>query len=138
MSPSSSSTNSDAVEHTLWLLSVAVLWGVTNPLIKRGSKGIEHIKQDNRLFQFLAELKFLVCKWQHMIPFLINQCGSLLFYYIIAQADISLAVPITNSLTLIVTMVTGKFLGERVDSKWTYVGVAMVSMGVTLCVLSKV
>lgn len=128
----------DTLTHAVWLTVVAIIWGATNPLIKRGSAGIENIKCSNRVLQFLAELKFLACKWQHIVPFLLNQSGSVLYYYTIGQADISLAVPITNSLTLVVTMATGRLLGERVKSQWTYIGVAMVTSGVALCVFSKV
>lgn len=43
----------------LCLLLVAVLWGCTNPFLKRGTEGIEHVKKDNKFLQFLAEVKFL-------------------------------------------------------------------------------
>lgn len=43
----------------LCLLLVAVLWGCTNPYLKRGTEGIEHVKKDNKFLQFLAEVKFL-------------------------------------------------------------------------------
>ncbi|KAK3710164.1 hypothetical protein QZH41_010554, partial [Actinostola sp. cb2023] len=49
----------------------------------------------------------------YMIPFLLNQSGSVLFYLTLASADLSLAVPITNSLTFLFTILTGKLLGEE-------------------------
>lgn len=49
---------------------------------------------------------------QYLIPFLLNQCGSVVYYLTLASADLSVAVPITNSLTMIITTLTGKLLGE--------------------------
>lgn len=47
------------VVELLSLLLVSVLWGCTNPLLKRGTEGIEHVTKDNRVSQLLAEIKFL-------------------------------------------------------------------------------
>jgi len=116
---------------------VAALWGATNPLLKRGSKGIKKVKQNNVLLQFLFELKFLILNWRYMMPFLANQSGSVIFYLTLASVDLSLAVPITNSLTFIFTGVTGKLFGEPIGGKGTYIGALLVTMGVTLCVYSK-
>lgn len=43
---------------------VAVLWGVTNPFMKKGGEGIEKIQQSNLILQFLAELRYLFVNWQ--------------------------------------------------------------------------
>lgn len=43
----------------LSLLLVSVLWGCTNPLLKRGTDGIEHVTKTNKISQLLAEVKFL-------------------------------------------------------------------------------
>jgi len=56
-------------EMAFWLTSVAFLWGFTNPFIKRGSKGIESIRQPSALKQFLAELWFLVTNWKVRIGY---------------------------------------------------------------------
>ncbi|KGL76139.1 Transmembrane protein 234, partial [Tinamus guttatus] len=52
-----------------------------------------------------------------VLPFLLNQCGSLLFYLTLASTDLSLAVPLCNSLALVATLVTGKILGEDIGGK---------------------
>lgn len=126
-----------ALRHALGFVAVALVWGSTNPLLKRGSQGIEKIHKSNRLLQLLAELGFLASNWRYAVPFLINQSGSVLYYLTIASADISLAVPITNSLTFLVTTLVGRAMGERIRYQ-TYAGIALVLCGVTLCVLSKV
>lgn len=124
-------------EHVFCFGLVALVWGATNPLLRRGGAGIERLRAANRLLRLFAELKFLATTPRYLLPFLANQAGSLLYYLTIARADISLAVPITNSLTFVVTTLVGRALGEPAASHWTYVGVAVVSCGVTLCVASK-
>ena len=102
----------------LALLLVSVLWGCTNPLLKRATQGIEHVTKTNRLSQLFAEVKFLflnvrvnlkmlsstilsqflssfliylitapdlVFLSQYLIPFLLNQCGSLVYYYTLSS-----------------------------------------------------
>ncbi|ESO92351.1 hypothetical protein LOTGIDRAFT_233123 [Lottia gigantea] len=129
--------NAEQLENAVWLLCVAALWGGTNPFIRQGSKGIENIKKDNAIKQFLYELVFLFTNLKYLIPFVLNQCGSILFYITLSSADLSLAVPITNSLTFIFTSISGKLLGEHIGSKETYIGMVMVIIGVSLCVISK-
>ena len=124
-------------EQVLSFLAVACVWGGTNPLLKRGSAGLEEVKCASRVLQFVMELKYLASRWQYVVPFLVNQSGSILYYFTIGQADLSLAVPITNSMTFLVTTLVGRVLGERVTSYWTYAGIVTVLCGVALCVLAK-
>jgi drug/metabolite transporter (DMT)-like permease len=127
----------ELVEQAMWLLLVSLLWGATNPFLKRGSIGIEDIEHKNRILKFMLEMKFLFFNWRYMLPFVMNQLGAVLYYTTIGKADITLAVPITNSLTFIFTTLFGHLLGEKI-SKWTITGVAMVTTGVVLCVTSKI
>ncbi|VDI10812.1 Hypothetical predicted protein [Mytilus galloprovincialis] len=122
----------------LWFVVVATLWGGTNPLIKRESQGVERIKRNSKVKQILAELYFLFSNWKYCMAFLLNQSGSVLFYLTLASVELSLAVPVTNSLTFIFTMLSGHFLGEKIQSLETFIGVAMVVLGVALCVSNKV
>lgn len=47
-----------------WFIVVAAMWGATNPFIKKGSSGIENVKEDGKVWQFLMELKFLITNWK--------------------------------------------------------------------------
>lgn len=126
-----------------WLVVVSFLWGLTNPWLKRTSSGIEQVQTHNSssaslfsrlIYQFL----FLIRRWQFLAAFLANQSGSLLFYLTLASADLSLAVPITNSLTLVFTALSGRFLfGEDPISARSQLGIALILLGVTLCATSK-
>ncbi|NXL97711.1 TM234 protein, partial [Tyrannus savana] len=72
-----------------------------------------------------------------MGPFLLNQGGSLLFYLTLASTDLSLAVPLCNSLALVVTLLTGRILGEDVGGKRAVAGMLLTILGVSLCVVGS-
>ncbi|KAF4802674.1 Transmembrane protein [Turdus rufiventris] len=78
---------------------------------------MEQQRGRGRLRQLLAELRFLSLNRKYLVPFLLNQAGSLLFYLTLASTELSLAVPLCNSLALVVTLVTGKILGEDIGGK---------------------
>ncbi|XP_030838921.1 transmembrane protein 234 [Strongylocentrotus purpuratus] len=121
----------------LWLVLVAILWGGTNPFLKREGAGIESVKQKNAVTQFFFEMKHLFLNWKYLLAFLINQSGSVVYYLTLASADLSLVAPVTNSLTFIITTLTGKMLGERIGGTETYIGMGLVIAGVTLCLMDK-
>ncbi|XP_036253068.1 transmembrane protein 234 isoform X2 [Molothrus ater] len=47
--------------------------------------------------------------------------------------DLSVAVPLCNSLALVVTLVTGKILGEDIGGKRAVAGMLLTMLGVSLC-----
>jgi len=123
--------------HPSLLVVVALLWGTTNPLMKRGGQGIENTRATNRLSQLFMELKFLALKWSYTVPFLINQSGSILYHYILASTELSLAVPVANWLTLLFTLITGHLLGEHIQNKTTFIGIFLVVCGICMCVWDR-
>ncbi|XP_062365317.1 transmembrane protein 234 [Cinclus cinclus] len=116
------------------LALVAALWGGSGPFLRVASAGVEQQRGRGRLRQLLAELRFLGLNRKYLVPFLLNQAGSLLFYLTLATTDLSLAVPLCNSLALIVTLVTGKILGEDIGGKRAVAGMVLTMLGVSLCV----
>lgn len=131
-------SDSNLLSSALWLVIVSLLWGISNPLLKTNSSGIENIRKDNCFSQFFAQLAFLVSRWQYLSAFLANQSGSLLFYLTLVSADLSLAVPIANSLTLVFTAISGCFLLEETISNRSRLGIFSILFGVGLCVTSKI
>ncbi|XP_030075525.1 transmembrane protein 234 [Microcaecilia unicolor] len=119
------------------MVLVAVLWGGTNPFLKTGTEGLETIKERSGVLQLLAEMKFLILNYKYMLPFLLNQCGSLIFYITLASSDLSLAVPLCNSVALLVTLATGKALGEDIGGRRAVLGMMLTAFGVTLCITSS-
>lgn len=142
----------------LWVLLTALIWGCTNPFVKKGAKGIEQVENSgatktsysvgegriSRLKKALnrvaAEAKWCLFNWKLTVPFAVNQSGSLLFFYSLSQLDLSLVVPITNSLTTVFTAIMGRLLGEEktVHNVWCYFGMSLVCIGSGLCIYGKV
>lgn len=120
-------------------VAVGFLWGATNPLIKRGSSGIQSTTKNtnNKFYKAFLELKFLVLRWQYILPFLLNQSGSLLYVYALQDSEISLAVPITQSCTFLFTTLTALCLREQMPNKLSFFGIALISIGINICIFSK-
>lgn len=116
---------------------VGLLWGATNPLIKRGSEGIESIKSNKKFLHILDEIWFLVTRWQYILPFLCNQCGSLLYVYALQDSELSMAVPIANSCTFLFTALMAIILGEQLPNVMSFTGILMIATGVAICIFSK-
>ncbi|KJE91734.1 hypothetical protein CAOG_02829 [Capsaspora owczarzaki ATCC 30864] len=152
---------SDALRSLFWFVIVALCWGATNPFMAARSAadrptGHPHLSRADAaavaaaaaavarpavrlsLSRWLAEqFTNAVLRWRFIIPFAINQAGSLIYFVTLGSADISMAVPITNSLTLLFTSIAGRLLGEPVRMKETIVGGAFITIGVALCVTSR-
>ncbi|CAG5127820.1 unnamed protein product, partial [Candidula unifasciata] len=122
----------------VWFVTVALLWGATNPLLKLHSVGVENIKRDGKIGQLIAECAFLFLNWKYLLSFLANQMASVLYYITLSSADVTLAVPITNSLTFIFTALSSRLLGEKHLTWEAVAGMMLIVAGVSLCVLSKV
>ncbi|KAI9905563.1 hypothetical protein PsorP6_014062 [Peronosclerospora sorghi] len=111
---------SSAVSTFLSFLLVGALWGCTNPLIKRGSHDdVMHSRNDNSIREFAKQLVGLLKNWRvrdinnFVLPFALNQSGSVVYVYLLGSAEISNAVPICNSLTFVFTALTSRLLGEK-------------------------
>ncbi|XP_022351782.1 transmembrane protein 234 isoform X2 [Enhydra lutris kenyoni] len=113
----------------LALVLVAALWGGTQPLLKRASSRLQQVRERSWARQLLQEMKTL---------FLNTECGSLLYYLTLASTDLTLAVPISNSLAIVFTLIVGKFLGEDIGGKGAFTGMVLTVVGIALCVTSSV
>jgi drug/metabolite transporter (DMT)-like permease len=124
---------------------VGVLWGCTNPLLRKGSTQTKtKAKTDSSAVEYgedrtlLSKITKALSKFRYIgvwLPYLLNQSGSLLYYKVLADSDLTLAVPICNSLALLFSIVTSFVLGERVDKPvQAMIGAALVMVGVGLCI----
>jgi drug/metabolite transporter (DMT)-like permease len=125
-----------------WVISVALLWGCTNPLLNKGAQA-SHTANTQRnsskhatesapsgttdsprararasqrcvfLSQVVGHIVSLFLNWKFVVPFVLNQLGSVAYAAAISSADISLVLPLCNALTLVVTAITARLLGER-------------------------
>jgi drug/metabolite transporter (DMT)-like permease len=131
----------------LALIVVGCLWGCTNPILRRASLSLpneenSHSSETLENQQSVTQTILLaLAKFRHVsvyLPYLLNQSGSLLFYYVLSRSSISLAVPVCNGLSLVFAVTTSYFLGERVDKPFqAAMGAALVISGVALCVFSQ-
>ncbi|PVU94825.1 hypothetical protein BB561_002243 [Smittium simulii] len=112
----------------------AICWGCTNPFIKAGAVGIQNIKKTSFLEQLFFEFVFLVTNWKYVLPLLLNLSGSAVYYLTLADADITIAVPIVNSLALAFTQLVEIFIFNKVSSKAELLGICIVIAGVFLCI----
>ncbi|KAJ3179846.1 hypothetical protein HDU87_002414 [Geranomyces variabilis] len=128
-------------KNVLGFLLVAIAWGFTNPFIRRGSQGLEKVTLAHRHSPWykrqLAELRFLLFRWQYIVPLAINLSGSALYYKTLGESDLSIAVPVSNMCTLALTLVAGALLGEKIGSKETMLGIVLIFVGVLLCTTAQ-
>jgi multidrug transporter EmrE-like cation transporter len=139
----------------LSLVFAALLWGMSNPVMKKTSAALVDINKDtssrsslkklkpekSKLFetvhQLLREFLFLFSRPLYTIAFAVNMLGSVIFYLSLRSLDISLVVPLVNSLTFLFTTIFSRLLGEKNTTAYTYLGMLCVLVGVTICVSSN-
>eukprot|EP01127_Copromyxa_protea_P000884 TRINITY_DN10805_c0_g1_i1.p1 TRINITY_DN10805_c0_g1~~TRINITY_DN10805_c0_g1_i1.p1 ORF type:complete len:139 (-),score=15.93 TRINITY_DN10805_c0_g1_i1:43-459(-) len=122
-----------------WSLGlVALLWGTSNPLMKVGGEGVTSKvhKTNSAVGNFFREWIYLLSRPVYLMAFVMNLTGSVLFYYSLSHAEISMITTITNSLTFLTTSLMGRVMGEKANF-YTYTGMFLVLLGVTLCMWSK-
>ncbi|XP_025204471.1 transmembrane protein 234 homolog [Melanaphis sacchari] len=115
------------------LFIVGVLWGSTNPFLKAATNKVKR----NKTFNIISEVINHVTNWHYMIPFIINQCGSLLFYFTLKYSDISLAVPIANGVSFVSTSIVGTLIGEEKPKFRTMVGILFLLFGIFCLIIDK-
>ncbi|KAM5323383.1 transmembrane protein 234 isoform 2-T2 [Glossophaga mutica] len=73
----------------LALVLVAALWGGTQPLLKRASSRLQPVHERTWVRQLLQEMKTLFLNSEYLVPFFLNQCGSLLYYLTLASTGVN-------------------------------------------------
>jgi uncharacterized membrane protein len=66
---------------------------------------------------------------------MLNLSGSTFYYWTLGDRQLSLAVPITNSLSFALTVIAGILYGEQFGSKNTVIGIALITIGVLLMII---
>ncbi|EDW74944.2 uncharacterized protein Dwil_GK15624 [Drosophila willistoni] len=121
------------------LLAVGLLWGVTNPFIRLGSRGIESVENTGSKWRnFLREISLIGTRWNYWLPFGLNQCGSVLYVWTLQNASITVAVPVANSLSFAFTAITGYALGEKLPGKKVVLGTSLICCGSLLMIYDKI
>lgn len=132
---------SDRVSDLASMLLVGALWGCTNPLLRKGALEAEQQQKQRSATtktSFLKSTLMAFLNFKVWLPYLLNQSGSIVFYSLLANSDLSLAVPICNALALLFSFGTSALLGEPIDKPFrTFLGAALVLVGVTICVSAQ-
>jgi hypothetical protein len=103
-----------------WIFIVGLIWGSTNMLMEKGTKYSLN-------FRFLPDFLNTFLHPKCFIPYLLNQSGSVLYYYSLGQVQLKLAVPLANSIAFLTTTLLTK------QSRRTYIGGVFIFAGVSLC-----
>ncbi|XP_050093856.1 transmembrane protein 234 homolog [Anopheles aquasalis] len=71
------------------IVLVAVMWGATKPLIKKGSIGYNTLQANSKWGQLWLEIRFLVSRWQYILPLVIIQLGSIVYVLTLQRTKLS-------------------------------------------------
>lgn len=141
------------VQSIIGYLTVGILWGCTNPYIKRAQniaasldnereqldkKNITILQKIYSSISSLSSLRRLITDPLSVIPYILNQTGSLAFYFILANEPVTRAAPISNALAFIFTAITSYcILGENAASPiMMTIGIILVILGTYICLTS--
>ena len=125
---------------------VGLVWGATNPFVKRGALQVEEKKKARRsqppskagrLATWLGEVLPYITTPSFLVPHLLNQSGSVLFVLLLGGANISVAVPLVNAASLAANAAADVLLGERYALRCLLPGLALVGAGLALCATSS-
>ena len=124
---------------------VAFLWGATNPFLRAGAEDAARRasplgpRPASALGGAVHDAAVVLANWRFFLPFGVNQLGGVAFSLLLGAADLTLAVLLVNSLTLLWTAVTARLVfGER--ERFTparVAGAGLVVVGIALCVTSR-
>ncbi|RPB27851.1 hypothetical protein L211DRAFT_833835 [Terfezia boudieri ATCC MYA-4762] len=140
--------NPGVFRYVLGFLLVGAAWGMTSPFMRKAA--VNYVPLKRAVFEdpsvgvvkkFFLKIIYavfdLLRRPSYAIPLLINLTGSIWFFLLIGQAELSLTVPIINSVAFLFT-VLGEYLAEgKGVERDTWAGMAMVCGGIALCVQSK-
>eukprot|EP01056_Protomagalhaensia_sp_Gyna25_P003499 Protomagalhaensia_sp_Gyna_25__3498@NODE_3144_length_711_cov_9_328869_g2630_i0_p1_GENE_NODE_3144_length_711_cov_9_328869_g2630_i0NODE_3144_length_711_cov_9_328869_g2630_i0_p1_ORF_typecomplete_len155_score8_21TMEM234/PF10639_9/6_5e27EamA/PF00892_20/0_0014Sugar_transport/PF06800_12/3e02Sugar_transport/PF06800_12/0_18Multi_Drug_Res/PF00893_19/0_21_NODE_3144_length_711_cov_9_328869_g2630_i022465 len=131
----------------VWLyLLTGLLWGATSPFIKSGLATDDAPKDEKGPWTVVLDRAFgagfsQLFRWRVLMPYGLNQLGSVSFMFLLGRADISRAVPIANALAALFTLLTescvlrnGSATTPRriLDQRELY-GCFCILVGVALC-----
>jgi drug/metabolite transporter (DMT)-like permease len=127
------------------LVLVGACWGCTNPILRASSAtsptGPTADAAPDKNATFAQSVVSSLSKFRRIsvwLPYVVNQAGSLLYYFTLSQSDLSVAVPVCNALSLVFSIITSYFMGERVDQPLrTMLGATLVMGGVAICLVSR-
>ncbi|KAM0557166.1 hypothetical protein ACHAPJ_005429 [Fusarium lateritium] len=136
--------------YILSFILVGLAWGFTTPFIRRAaqshnppahpvleSPAVQSSWLKSKVYGAFFAVVDLLRNPRYAIPLVLNLTGSVWFFLLIGQAELSLTVPIVNTLAFLFTVVGDWYVDGKVISKDTAAGMALMLVGIALCVQSK-
>ena len=107
------------------ILVTAVVWGTTDACMKYLSPPVQDSSSLGSYFlSVLTSPAYLLCLG-------CNQAGSLLYYYSLATAPLSLVSPVVNTGKVLVNVFVGRLLGETITLN-KLSGLSLILLGIVL------
>ncbi|EXJ73890.1 uncharacterized protein A1O5_03652 [Cladophialophora psammophila CBS 110553] len=134
--------------YILSFLLVGICWGFTTPFIRKAAVNYTAPSHPSStdptrswISRQIAKAFFTVVGLlktpTYAVPLLLNLTGSIWFFLLVGQAELSLTVPITNSLAFLFTVLGEWYAEGKLISRDTWLGMLLVCGGIGLCVWSK-
>ena len=121
----------------VFIFLAAVLWGVTNPLLKLFTVGFADEKKDQS-GGVLSDVLFLLRRPKYVLAQAVNFGGTACFFLGLRTVEVSVGSVVANALALAITCaVSVLVLKEEPLSLRSTAGVFCVVGGVSLCAYSR-
>ncbi|KAF2249494.1 hypothetical protein BU26DRAFT_531287 [Trematosphaeria pertusa] len=132
----------------LGFLMVGACWGLTTPFMRKAAMNYTppprpSVTDPNnswlkrKILGVWYAVIGVLSRPAYAVPLLLNVTGSVWFFILIGKAELSLTVPITNSLAFLFTVLGEWWAEKKVISRDTWIGMVLVLGGIGLCVQSK-
>ncbi|KAI9048567.1 hypothetical protein LZ554_007400 [Drepanopeziza brunnea f. sp. 'monogermtubi'] len=141
---------SHIVRYILGFLMIGIAWGFTTPFIRKAARthsppphpildspAVRDSWVKSKVYGAFFGVIDLLRNPRYALPLVINLTGSVWFFLLIGKAELSLTVPITNSLAFLFTVLGDWYVDRKVISRDTWIGMALSLAGIALCVQSK-
>lgn len=136
--------------YVIGFLLIGIAWGFTTPFIRAAARthsppphpvldspSVTSSWVKSKALGAFFGVVDLLRNPKYAIPLVINLTGSVWFFLLIGKAELSLTVPITNSLAFLFTVFGDWWVERKVISRDTWIGMALSLSGIALCVQSK-
>ncbi|KAG4033756.1 hypothetical protein MFRU_004g02590 [Monilinia fructicola] len=138
------------LRYIIGFLLIGIAWGFTTPFIRAAARthqppthpilstpSVTRSFLKAKLYGAFFGVVDLLRNPRYAIPLVLNLTGSIWFFLLIGQAELSLTVPITNSLAFLFTVLGEWWVERKVISRDTWIGMILSLCGIALCVHSK-
>ncbi|KAL2145812.1 hypothetical protein VTI28DRAFT_6109 [Corynascus sepedonium] len=138
------------INFVLSFLLVGLAWGFTTPFIRRAAKdhrpgvhplldrpSVRQSRIRRAVFTAFFAVIDLLRNPRYAVPLVLNLTGSVWFFLLVGRSELSLTVPIVNTVAFLFTVLGEWWVEGKVISRDTMLGMLLSVGGIALCVQSK-